>query len=177
MRIQYQGRNKTFTCNCLIVWMCFCWTITQKQVRNQVRKSVFWRRRPHFVRCELIYKSLHQLGFFLLSIFFSDVFFKKKENHLFSQFKSSLCPFVQVRSLFPSPSWSGGCIVSQGCSRWPWSWSVSLVGPLCGPPGPSVVATSVGPHLCHLWINQQFVGPIRFKFTDTFPARSFVRQL
>lgn len=57
-------------------------------------------------------------------------------------------------------------LVSRRGSRWPWSWSVSPAWPLCGPPGPSVVAIAVDPHFCHLWINQQLVPESGSKFSD-----------
>lgn len=59
-------------------------------------------------------------------------------------------------------------LVSQRGSRWPWSWSVSLQPPLCGPPGPSVFAIAVGPTFLSPVDKSTVVRWIRFKFTDIF---------
>ncbi len=78
--------------------------------------------------------------------------------------KSSLCPFcpgpLLLTPRFPGyPLQANPALwVSTGSSE-ALPLTVELASfparPLCGPPGPSVVAIAVGPHFCHLWINQQ----------------------
>lgn len=132
----------------------------------------------HNPKCALAYEFIFQivwiltLKFRLLSFFLS--FFSFVKCHLFPQLKSrlSLCPRpLLLTRLFPSNPALG---VFTGESE-VLPLTVELISfpawPLCGPPGPSVV----GPHFCHLWINNS-CSPNHFPIDWYFAACLFMHR-